>query len=64
MATAWNGALYKPEGAVVSLNRDLEPTFTFFCLQVLTFMNKDFEMRVCRLEEGASKEDLAAKEKP
>lgn len=48
----------------MSLNKDLEPTFTFLSLQVLTFMNKDFEMKVYHLEKGIAKEDLAAKEKP
>lgn len=46
------------------LNKDLEPTFTFLSLQMLIFMDKDFEMKVYHLEEGISKEDLAAKEKP
>jgi len=48
----------------MSLNKNLEPTFTFFSLKAMTFMNKDFERRVCHLEEGISKEDLAAKAKP
>lgn len=40
----------------MSLNKDLEPTFTFLSLKVLTFMNKDFEVKVCHLQEGISKE--------
>lgn len=48
----------------MSLNKDLESTFTFLSVKVLTFMNKDFEMKAYHLQEGISKEDLAVKEKP
>ena len=48
----------------MSFNKDLEPTFTFLFLKALTFMNKDFELKVYHLQEGISKEDLAVKEKP
>lgn len=47
----------------MSLNKDLEPTFTFLSLRVLTFMNKDFEMKVYHVQEGISKEGFAVKEK-
>lgn len=42
----------------MSLNQDLEPTFAFSSLKVLTFMNKDFAMEVYHLQEGKAKEDL------
>lgn len=45
----------------MSLNQDLEPTFTFSSLKVLTFMNKDFAVEVYHLQEGKAKEDLESR---